>query len=146
VVERIGLAFDVPSTTVFVQDTLEGAWVGLSSRAVEMVVWELFDNAKKFHPTHTPTIEVRVSRTATGQIHLQVYDDGLTLSPEQLLNVWAPYYQGEKYGTGEAKGMGLGLASVATLIWNVGGTCSLANRPEGRGVVVGLRVPWGGQS
>jgi K+-sensing histidine kinase KdpD len=101
----------------------------------------LIDNAKKFHPTHTPTIEVRVSRTATGQVHLQVCDDGRTLSPEQLTNAWSPYYQGEKYCTGEAPGMGLGLALVATLVWNVGGTCHLANQPDGAGVVVGLRVP-----
>jgi nitrogen fixation/metabolism regulation signal transduction histidine kinase len=68
-------------------------------------------------------------------------DNGLTLSPEQLTNVWTPYYQGEKYFTGEAQGMGLGLALVATLVWNVGGTCTLSNQADGSGVVVGLLVP-----
>jgi K+-sensing histidine kinase KdpD len=141
VVERLCLEFGIKSPTMLISDDLDNAWVGLSARAVELVLWELFDNAKKFHPMHTPSIKVRVSRTAAGQIHLQVCDDGLTLSPEQLLNAWTPYSQGEKYFTGAAQGMGLGLASVATLVWNVGGTCHIANQPDGPGVVVGLLVP-----
>jgi two-component system cell cycle response regulator len=144
-VERICLELGVKSPTVLVPDDLDTACIRLSARAVELVLWELFDNAKKFHPTHTPAIEVRVSRTAAGQVHLQVCDDGLTLSPEQLLNAWTPYCQGEKYFTGETQGMGLGLALVAALVWNVGGTCDIANQPEGPGVVAGLLVPLGGQ-
>jgi two-component system cell cycle response regulator len=141
VVEHIGSACDVQSLTVHVHDNVDDARIRLSFQAVEAVMWELVENAKKFHPTHTPTIEVRVSRTTTEQIHLQVCDDGQTLSPTQLTNAWTPYYQGEKYCTGEAQGMGLGLAFVATLVWNMGGTCHLTNRPDGPGVVVGLRMP-----
>jgi two-component system cell cycle response regulator len=128
VVDRIAREYGVPMVTVLVQDDLDVAWIGLSSQAVELMVGELIDNAKKFHPTHTPTIEVRISSPPPGQVHLQFCDNGLTLSPEQLTNVWTPYYQGEKYFTGEAQGMGLGLALGATFVWNVGGTCTLANQ------------------
>jgi two-component system, cell cycle response regulator len=141
VLDRIAREYGVPAITVLLQDDLEVAWISLSSQAVELVAGELIENAKKFHPTHTPTIEVRVSSPTPGQAHLQFRDDGLTLSPEQLAKVWTPYYQGEKYFTGEAQGMGLGLALVATLVWNVGGTCTLSNRADGSGVVVGLLVP-----
>jgi K+-sensing histidine kinase KdpD len=55
--------------------------------------------------------------------------------------VWTPYYQGEKYFTGEAAGMGLGLSTVASLVWTVGGTCRLYNRNGGPGVVVELSIP-----
>jgi nitrogen fixation/metabolism regulation signal transduction histidine kinase len=72
---------------------------------------------------------------------LKAADDGLTLSPEQLTRVWTPYYQGEKYFTGEAAGMGLGLPTVASLIWEVGGTCRLYNRNDSPGVVVELAIP-----
>jgi two-component system, cell cycle response regulator len=131
----------VPAVTVVVQEDLDNVRVGLSSQVIELVVGELIDNAKKIHPTQTPTIEVRVSRPTPGLVHLQFCDNGLTLSPEQLANAWIPYYQGEKYFTGEAQGMGLCLSLVATLVWNVGGTCMLTNRVEGSGVVVGLLVP-----
>ena len=55
--------------------------------------------------------------------------------------MWTPYIQGEKYFTGEAPGMGLGLPLVATLVWQVGGEVRLANRTDGSGVEVTLLMP-----
>jgi two-component system cell cycle response regulator len=74
-------------------------------------------------------------------VNLQICDDGVTLSPAQLVQAWTPYYQGEKYFTGEFHGMGLGLSMVASLVWGVGGTCRLFNREDGPGVVVELVLP-----
>ncbi|MGE3541930.1 MAG: response regulator [Candidatus Tectimicrobiota bacterium] len=139
--EHILLTLDMPATPIMIMDNLDDARVGLSPQAMEIVLWELLENAKKFHPTHTPTVEVRLTRAASGHCQLQVCDDGMSLSPEQLGNAWTPYYQGEKYFTSEAKGMGLGLALVAILLWQVGGTCQLANQPHGPGVVVSVRLP-----
>jgi two-component system cell cycle response regulator len=64
----------------------------------------------------------------------------MTLTPEQLDQAWTPYYQGEKHFTGEVPGMGLGLATIATIIWGVGGICRIANRADRPGVVVELTV------
>jgi two-component system cell cycle response regulator len=96
VLDRIAREYGGAAVTVLVQDDLAVASIGLSSQAVELIVGELIENARKFHPTHTPTIEVRVSSPTPGQVHLQFYDNGLTLSPEQLTNVWTPYYQGQE--------------------------------------------------
>lgn len=60
-----------------------------------------------------------------GQVTVHISDDGLTLSPEHLAQVWTPYYQGEKYFTGQLDGMGLGLSLVASLVWSVGAVSSL---------------------
>ena len=72
---------------------------------------------------------------------VQVRDDGVTLTPEQITQAWTPYYQGEKYFTGEVAGIGLGLARVASIVWAVGGTCRINNRDDRPGVVVELTVP-----
>ena len=74
-------------------------------------------------------------------MRMRVQDDGVSLSPEQISRVWLPYYQGEKYFTGETPGMGLGLPTVAAAIWHVGGTCRLFNRVPGPGVVAEITVP-----
>jgi K+-sensing histidine kinase KdpD len=37
--------------------------------------------------------------------------------------------------------MGLGLPLVASLVWEIGGQCRLANREDGPGVVVELQLP-----
>ena len=52
-----------------------------------------------------------------------------------------PYYQGERYLTGNVAGMGLGLPLVASLVWEIGGQCRLSNREDGPGVVVELQLP-----
>lgn len=113
----------------------------LTTRAFESILWELLENAKKFHPSHDPTIEVELAPFAHRQALLRVVDNGVTLTPEQIDKVWLPYYQAEKYFTGEVPGMGLGLTMVAALIWEVGGSCRLRNRPDGVGTIVELTIP-----
>lgn len=113
----------------------------ISPQAIKLVMRELLENAKKFHPHQSPMVTISVSQPNPSQVSIQISDDGLTLSPEQLTRVWTPYYQGEKFFTGEAAGMGLGLSMVASAIWGVGGTCRMYNREEGPGVTVELAVP-----
>lgn len=123
----------------------------LSARAMECVLYELIENAKKFHPQKAPTIAIELLKpTATGgsaaqepqnAVVLRVIDDGSTLTPEQIEKVFMPYYQAEKYFTGEVPGMGLGLTMVARILWEVGGTCHFKNRTDGRGTVVELSIP-----
>lgn len=112
----------------------------LSDRAFEIIVWELLQNSKKFHPDQQPTIDLKVSRSGD-QMIFEFQDDGVSLSPEQLRNAFLPYYQGEKNYTGQTPGLGLGLSMVSSLIYEVGGECRLRNRDLGEGVVVELRVP-----
>jgi len=123
----------------------------LSERAMECVLYELIENAKKFHPQKSPTIAVELCQPAVANesadqeglntVLLRVTDDGSTLTPEQIEKVFMPYYQAEKYFTGEVPGMGLGLTMVARILWEVGGTCHFKNRLDGRGTVVELRIP-----
>jgi len=138
---EISADLGLESVTVSGQEGLGEARVLLSQRAIELVLREILENAKKFHPEQAPTVEVLISRSSLEEISIRVCDDGLTLSPEQLAQVWTPYYQGEKYFTGQVSGMGLGLPMVASLVWGVGGTCRIYNREEGPGVVVEFVLP-----
>lgn len=115
--------------------------LALTQEALEMILHELFENARKFHPEHDPHIEIYVTQTKTGYINIRVTDDGLTLSPEQLSWAWLPYVQGEKDFTGELPGMGIGFPMVATLTWKAGGELWLRNRNDGPGVIVELKIP-----
>jgi nitrogen fixation/metabolism regulation signal transduction histidine kinase len=120
---------------------VEQTKLALSRRAAEWILWEILENAYKFHPHHSPTVEISLTCSEAGAVALKIADDGVTLSPEQLAQAWTPYYQGEKFFTGESAGMGLGLATVASLVWTVGGTCRLYNHPDRPGVVVELIIP-----
>jgi signal transduction histidine kinase len=117
--------------------------IAFSPQVVELILREILENAKKFHPRQSPTIEILVVALPgdAGQVSVQIKDDGVNLSPEQMTRVWTPYYQVDKHFTGEIAGMGLGLARVATLVWSVRGTCRLRNRDDGPGMVVELILP-----
>lgn len=113
----------------------------LTPQALDTIIWELLENTVKFHPSKQPCVEVDVCCPNSEMAYLSIRDNGVTLSADQLRIVWTPYIQGEKYFTGEAPGMGLGLSLVATLVWQVGGEVELANRKDATGVEVILRLP-----
>ena len=139
-ITAIASSLSLTQVTVSTPDDLQPARLTMSQRAMELILWELLENAKKFHPRQSPAVEVAVVRAEDRAIRLQVRDDGLTLSPDQLAHAWEPYVQGEKHFTGEIPGMGLGLAMVAALVWQAKGAVRLANRPDGPGVVVELTL------
>ncbi|NJN15749.1 MAG: hybrid sensor histidine kinase/response regulator [Oscillochloris sp.] len=114
----------------------------ISRHSMEVVLRELFENARKFHPQRNPEIEISVVATHPRWITLCITDNGTGLSPSQLMQAWRPYYQGEKNFTGQVEGMGLGLALVARIVLAVGGDYQLTNRPEGSGARVLLRLPF----
>jgi two-component system cell cycle response regulator len=141
IIAMISADLDLRTVTTTVREDVGDPQLVLPQPAIGLALGELLENAIKFHPCHTPTIQVTVSRLNPAMVNVQVGDDGLTLSPEQLARAWSPYYQGEKYFTGQATGMGLGLSMVATLVWGVGGACRIHNRSEAPGVVVELDFP-----
>lgn len=120
---------------------LATASLPLSWQIMEIILWEVLDNAVKHHPELTPKVAIAVSRTADGKAALRITDDGRTLSPQELSRALVPYFQAEKVFTGEVRGMGLGLSLVASLAWRVGGDCRIYNNPAGSGVVVELILP-----
>jgi signal transduction histidine kinase len=114
--------------------------LAISRRALGLILAELIENARKFHPRRSPTIDIAFRRDGN-MLHLCVRDDGQSLTADQLARVWLPYYQGERYFTGQVPGMGLGLPMVATLMWRVGGAYAIGNRQPGPGIEVELTIP-----
>ena len=112
----------------------------LSHRQMETILWELFENAQKFHPRQEPTLSVSL-KSADTKLYLQIKDDGVCLPPEQLQQVWTPYYQAERYYTGQVPGMGLGLSMIASTIWNLGGSVNALNRADRPGLIIELLIP-----
>ncbi len=141
IVDQIAKELGLTSMTVSVEEGLHDLCLVLSQRAVELILWEILENSIKFHPTQTPVVEVNMVRTADQEMKILIRNNGQVLSPQQFPEIWIPYYQGERYPTGEASGMGLGLAMVAVLVWEVGGTCRAYNRDDSSGVVIELNLP-----
>jgi signal transduction histidine kinase len=133
--------FDLNRVVISLSECLASSTLALTKDAMEIILFELLENAQKFHPEKNPTVEVSFGAVDDGYIRLRVSDDGQTLSVEQLSWTWLPYLQGEKDFTGELPGMGLGFPMVATLVWKAGGELWLRNRHDGPGVIVELKLP-----
>ncbi len=133
---------EIEKTTLFLADNLVDKAIAFSPQGLELVLRELFTNAKKFHPQHSPIIEVSVKSENTKMVRLSISDNGQSIPNHELAKVWTPYYQSEKYFTGEVHGMGLGLAMIARLVWSSGGRCRLYNREDKSGVTMALILPF----
>ncbi len=141
VLEQIseGLGISVPEISGGAD--LEEIQTTISDLAMESILGELLQNAKKFHPAKLPEISIALDRPKKDLVRMKIMDNGLTLSPEQLSRVWLPYYQGDDFLSGGIEGMGLGLPMIASFIWHWGGSCRLYNHDDGPGVVVELLLP-----
>jgi len=146
IVKAIGESLQLSNLTITIAPPLQSRRLTLSFTALDSILLELLDNARKFHPQQTPTVEiiVRAWSNNPNMAQLLVCDDGITLSPEQIKWALTPYVQSEKYFTGEAQGVGVGLPLVAKLVWQAGGRVRLMNRSDRSGVIVELLLPLAG--
>jgi DNA-binding response OmpR family regulator len=115
--------------------------IPLSQRAIEFIIIELLGNSIKFHPNNKPEILIELRADGKEQVAIRVIDNGRNIPPENLNKIWSPNFQIEKSFKENIAGMGLGLSSVATIIWGVGGSCNILNRIDKPGVVVEIILP-----
>jgi DNA-binding response OmpR family regulator/anti-sigma regulatory factor (Ser/Thr protein kinase) len=132
---------EIEPATVSLPDSLTQLELGISANALELICNEILENAQKFHPNHTPQVQVRVESYPGDSVQLQFLDDGQAMTAEQIARAKLPYSQSEKWFTGEVAGMGLGLPLVATLVWQSGGQVRIANREDQTGICVSVILP-----
>ncbi len=143
------LATDLALTKVEVDlaDDVACKPLGLAGLTVRLILAELLENARKFHPgSGQPRVKVQArpwhkADSEVGVV-LTISDDGRHLAPDQLSRIWEPYYQVEKLFTGQVQGMGLGLSMIRGIVLSAGGECQAANVVDGPGLTIELRLPF----
>jgi two-component system cell cycle response regulator len=140
-VERLRAEIQIARLEIVIDPALSGEKIAWAARRFESILREIFENASKFHPEGKPAIRLVAERGSSANLLLTISDDGVHLSPDQLSQVWIPYYQGEKFLTGEVEGMGLGLSVVKSTVAAKGGSIKLRNNPDGPGVQVQIDLP-----
>jgi two-component system, cell cycle response regulator len=140
-VSTIQNELEIKMVTLFIDEAVHDKTLVFSQEGLELVLRELLGNAKKFHPEHAPQIDIAIKALDGEKISLSVSDNGQHLPTEVLHKVWTPYFQNEKFVSGEMQGMGLGLSMVAKLVWGSGGCCHVYNRDTEDGIRVELVLP-----
>lgn len=139
--ESIAKGVELADVRIEIADELSTRSFAISSLAMDVVLSELFDNAKKFHPNSNPKVVFQARLTPENECEIKVLDDCPLMNPEDLKHLGEPYFQGESNITGEVPGMGLGLAMISTMVWEVGGRFNVANREDDSGVIATVVIP-----
>jgi len=98
--------------------------------ALLQVLFNLVDNAVKYGHGGEAVVEL-AARAAGADVEIRVRDHGPGVAPEHLGRIREPFYRGEDELTRRSQGSGIGLALVAGLIEEMGGTLSLGNAAGG---------------
>jgi signal transduction histidine kinase len=95
----------------------------------------LIDNAVKYGHNAAVTVERMV-----GAARIRIRDSGPGIAPDQLAQVFEPFYRIESSRSRESGGTGLGLTIARNIAEQHGASLTLANHPDG-GLEVTLVVP-----
>ena len=95
------------------------------------VLTNLLDNAIKFTPAEGGAVELEVGRGAERRVRVAIRDRGPGVEAEVLPTIFEPFVRGRREHEQAARGTGIGLAVVRSLIEELGGTIEGHNRPEG---------------
>ena len=106
---------------------------------LEQVLINLLANAAKF--TDRGGDIGPTARAEAGQVVLRVRDNGRGIAPELLPRVFDPFWQGPGRGEKGARGLGLGLALVKSLVELHGGSIAARSDGPGTGAEFIVRLP-----
>ncbi len=112
------------------------ASVRADSRRLLLILGNLVDNALRYTP---PGGEIELwARRAADAVQIEVQDQGPGLPTAELTRVFEPFYRvaGDPGG-----GSGLGLATVANLVKELGGDVRLRNRHDRSGLLASITLP-----
>ena len=112
-------------------------WVQVDASKLGQALRNLLSNAYKYSPGGG-RVGVRVMAPAPGYIDVEVQDEGIGMTPEELAHVTERFYRADK--SGAIPGTGLGMAIVKEIIELMGGSLQLASEPQ-RGTCVTVRLP-----
>ncbi len=101
--------------------------------ALERILANLISNAMKYSPPGR-AVRVRARRANGAAVELEVEDEGMGIPADALARIFEPYYRAPEAGD-TARGTGIGLAVVRSLVEAHGGAISVESAPG-----VGTRV------
>ncbi len=124
--KKITLACSAPETLSLQADRIR----------IQQALANLVDNAIKY-TSAGGKVEIAAAHNHN-QMVIQVKDNGMGISPEELPRIWERLYRGDK--SRAQKGLGLGLCLVKAVIQAHHGTVDVASHPD-QGSVFTVKLP-----
>ena len=106
---------------------------------LRLAVAELLENAIKFNNKMEKVIKVQVAHHGD-RISISVRDYGVGIRPQDVAQIFEPFYQVDDYFTGQVSGWGLGLSMVQRIANLHNGSVSVVS-DRGLGSIFTLSFP-----
>ena len=108
---------------------------------LKQIILNLLSNAVKFSPGGTVEVKVDVQLTDQAELLIEVKDNGVGMSPDQLEQIFKPYVQSDASISATYGGTGLGLAITHELVQLHGGNISVESELE-KGTRFEVTIPY----
>jgi two-component system, OmpR family, sensor kinase len=103
------------------------------------VLDNLLENADKYTPDPNRPIVLSIG-ARDGRAWFEVVDQGMGILPEDLPQVFTPFFRGERSRSRGGGGVGLGLTLAKRIVEAHGGTIEVSSAP-GLGTTVRVELP-----
>ena len=129
-----------------VEESVAGETLNLTHAGMQAIMRELLSNSHRFSPDSNAIVRIfadhaRGDTSLANSIAISVIDDGVRMTDDELQSAQQPFYQGRAMAYNDVRGVGLGLAVVSSILWEVGGSVSIRNLETSKGVLVELAIP-----
>lgn len=145
-VEEVVQDFQVPEERSGPELSLpeKGYWVQADRKKLQQVLRNLLSNAYKYSPAggHVWIRVTLLANAASPQAQVEVQDQGIGMTPEELSHVTERFYRADKSGT--VLGTGLGMSIVKEIVELHGGKLLLASE-LGQGTTAAFCMPCAAQ-
>ena len=125
-------------------DPAIGEWHRVDAARFKQIANNLVSNAIKYTDAGTVTIRLRRQERIGDDeaLLLEVEDTGIGIAPEDITNLFRPFFQAESAGPRAIRGTGLGLPIVQRLSTRMGGEVEVTSqRGQGTSIRVSLTLP-----
>lgn len=113
-------------------------WLKGDATRLAQVLQNLLGNASKFTP-HGGSISLQ-AEVIKGQLHVQVRDNGIGMSAENMEHIFELFAQGDGFTSGQS-GLGIGLSLARSLIEMHGGSIHVESAGPGQGCTFKFELP-----
>lgn len=139
-IEIIRTRYNLDETAIAFTNPAEEIKISGDTAELEAVFTNLLDNAVKYSGEEIK-VQVRLKNGAGGKAEIHIRDNGIGIAPNELKHIFRRFYRVPNLLTQKAKGTGLGLYIVRSIVKKHGGKIFARSNGEGKGSNFIVQLP-----
>jgi len=140
-VDIVRRRYNLDKNTIALEDASGGAKISGDTAELQAVFTNLLDNAVKYSGDSAAKILVELKIADKKSLEIRISDEGIGIPPAELKRIFRRFYRVPGFMTQKAKGTGLGLFIVQTIVKKHKGKIFAESKGENLGSAFVVRLP-----